>query len=611
MQNRSHLSVLIHSQAKKYGNRTALVRQDFGGSKWTNVSWNQFSANVKKVSNALLALGLKPQDKIAVFSQNCAEYLYTDFGAYGIRVVSIPFYATTSGQQVQYMVNDASVRLVFVGEQEQYDKAHNIHSVCPSLERIIVFDRHVRLSMHDPEAMYFDDFLKLGEDLPHEREVEALWKEANDDDLCNILYTSGTTGDSKGVMLTYGQYTAALKANDECVPLTEKDRIIDFLPFTHIFERGWAYLAISEGCTLIVNTDPHKIQQSMRETHPTCMSSVPRFWEKVYQAVRAKIDRSSGMQQKMFYKAWNIGKKYNVDYLAKGKRPPLSLRLQYAIANKTVLGLVRAQIGLEHPNIFPTAGAYVSPDVQEFVHSIGIGMVVGYGLTESLATVSCNHLDEGYTIGSVGQPINGIEIKIGENSEILLKGPTITKGYYKRPEQNKAAFDADGFFHTGDAGYLKNGELYLTERIKDLFKTSNGKYIAPQMIEALLLVDKFVDQVAVIADQRKFVSALVVPEYGALEEWARARGIKFADRVELCENKEVNAMMMERIDILQQSLAHYEQIKRFTLLPHHFSMEKGEITNTLKLRRGMVNKHYKDIIDGMYANTPSDGVITK
>ena len=611
MQNRSHLSVLIHSQAKKYGKRTALVRQDFGGSKWTNVSWNQFSANVKKVSNALLALGMKPQDKIAVFSQNCAEYLYTDFGAYGIRVVSIPFYATTSGQQVQYMVNDANVRLVFVGEQEQYDKAHNIHSVCPSLERIIVFDRHVRLSMHDPEAMYFDDFLKLGEDLPHEKEVEALWKEANDDDLCNILYTSGTTGESKGVMLSYGQYGAALKANDECVPLGESDRVIDFLPFTHIFERGWAYLAISEGSTLIVNTDPHKIQQSMRETHPTCMSSVPRFWEKVYQAVRAKIDRSSSIQQKMFYKAWGIGKKYNVDYLAKGKRPPLSLRLEYAIANKTVLSLVRAQIGLEHPNIFPTAGAYVSPEVQEFVHSIGIGMVVGYGLTESLATVSCNHLDEGYTIGSVGQPINGIEIKIGENSEILLKGPTITKGYYKRPEQNKTAFDPDGFFHTGDAGYLKNGELYLTERIKDLFKTSNGKYIAPQMIESLLLVDKFVDQVAVIADQRKFVSALVVPEYGVLEEWAKARGIKFADRVELCKNKEVNAMMMERIDILQQSLAHYEQIKRFTLLPHHFSMEKGEITNTLKLRRGVVNEHYKDIIDGMYANTPSDGVITK
>lgn len=611
MQNRSHLSVLIHSQAKKYGNRTALVRQSFGSSKWTEVSWNRFSANVKKVSNAFLALGLKSQDKIAVFSQNCAEYLYTDFGAYGVRVVSIPFYATTSGQQVEYMINDAGVRLVFVGEQEQYDKAHRIHALCPTMERIIVFDRHVRLSMHDPEAMYFDDFLKLGEGLPHEQEVEARWKEANEDDLCNILYTSGTTGESKGVMLTYGQYDAAIKANDACVPVGENDRVINFLPFTHIFERGWAYLSLTEGATLIVNTDPHKIQQSMRETHPTCMSSVPRFWEKVYQAVRAKIDRSSVTQQKIFNHAWNIGKRYNIDYLAKGKRPPLALRLQYAIVNKTVLSLVRAQMGLDHPNIFPTAGAYVSPEVAEFVHSIGIGIIVGYGLTESLATVSCDHKGEPFTIGSVGRPIKGIEIKIGDNSEILLKGPTITKGYFKRPELNRKAFDADGFFHTGDAGYLKNGELFLTERIKDLFKTSNGKYIAPQMVESLLLVDKFVDQVAVIADQRKFVSALVVPEYSVLEEWAKEKGIQFADRVELCRNQQVIDMMTERIDTLQQGLAHYEQIKRFTLLPHHFSMQEGEMTNTLKLCRGVVNEHYKDIIDAMYANTPSDGVITK
>ncbi|GJG29385.1 long-chain-fatty-acid--CoA ligase [Hallella multisaccharivorax DSM 17128] len=603
--------MLIHSQAKKYGNRTALVRQGFGSSKWTEVSWNQFSANVKKVSNAFLALGLKSQDKIAVFSQNCAEYLYTDFGAYGVRVVSIPFYATTSGQQVEYMINDAGVRLVFVGEQEQYDKAHRIHALCPTMERIIVFDRHVRLSMHDPEAMYFDDFLKLGEGLPHEQEVEARWKEANEDDLCNILYTSGTTGESKGVMLTYGQYDAAIKANDSCVPVGENDRVINFLPFTHIFERGWAYLSLTEGATLIVNTDPHKIQQSMRETHPTCMSSVPRFWEKVYQAVRAKIDRSSVTQQKIFNHAWNIGKRYNIDYLAKGKRPPLALRLQYAIVNKTVLSLVRAQMGLDHPNIFPTAGAYVSPEVAEFVHSIGIGIIVGYGLTESLATVSCDHKGEPFTIGSVGRPIKGIEIKIGDNSEILLKGPTITKGYFKRPELNRKAFDADGFFHTGDAGYLKNGELFLTERIKDLFKTSNGKYIAPQMVESLLLVDKFVDQVAVIADQRKFVSALVVPEYSVLEEWTKEKGIQFADRVELCRNQQVIDMMTERIDTLQQGLAHYEQIKRFTLLPHHFSMQEGEMTNTLKLCRGVVNEHYKDIIDAMYANTPSDGVITK
>lgn len=611
MQNRSHLSVLIQEQAKKYGNKTAMMYQDFGGTEWKTVSWNTFADKVKQVSNALLNLGLKPKDKIAVFSQNCVQYLYTDFGAYGIRVISIPFYATSSEQQIQYMINDGEVRVVFVGEQEQYDKAHRIFAVCPTLERIVVFDHSVRISTHDPNTLYFDDFMKLGEGLPRQDEVEKLYSQANDVDICNILYTSGTTGTSKGVILTYGQYAAAFKANDACVPVGENDRVIDFLPFTHIFERGWAYLSLTEGAMLIVNTNPHNIQQAMRETHPTSMSSVPRFWEKVYQAVKAKIDRSSAVQQKMFYEAWKIGKKYNIDYLAAGRKPPLSLRLKYQVANKYVLSLVRAQIGLEHPNIFPTAGAYVSPEVEEFVHSIGICMIVGYGLTESLATVSCDHKGEKFTIGSVGRPINSIEIKIGENNEILLKGPTITRGYYKREALNAQAFDADGFFHTGDAGYLKDGELYLTERIKDLFKTSNGKYIAPQMIESLLLVDKFVDQVAIIADQRKFVSALIVPAFNEIEAWATAHGIKYASREELCQNQQVHNMMMERIETLQQGLAHYEQFKRFTLCAHHFSIENGELTNTLKIKRPVIYEHYKAVIDKMYENTPSDGIITK
>ena len=303
MQNRSHLSVLIQEQAKKYGDKAAMMYQDFGGTKWKTVSWNTFAGKVRQASNALLNLGLKPQEKIAVFSQNCVEYLYTDFGAYGIRVVSIPFYATSSEQQIQYMINDGGVRVVFVGEQEQYDKAHRIFAVCPTLERIVVFDHGVRISTHDPNSLYFDDFMKLGEGLPRQDEVERLYSQANDVDICNILYTSGTTGSSKGVVLTYGQYAAAFKANDACVPVGEDDRVIDFLPFTHIFERGWAYLALTEGAMLIVNTNPHNIQQAMRETHPTSMSSVPRFWEKVYQAVKAKIDRSSAVQQKMFYEA--------------------------------------------------------------------------------------------------------------------------------------------------------------------------------------------------------------------------------------------------------------------------------------------------------------------
>ncbi|WP_279055973.1 AMP-dependent synthetase/ligase [Hoylesella timonensis] len=600
MQTRCHLSVLIHEQAKKYGARDALTFRNFGSKSWKTVSWNQFSLRVMQVSNALINSGMKSQETIGVFAQNCIQYLYTDFGAYGIRAVTIPFYATCSEQQIQYMINDAQIKILFVGEQEQYDKAHRVSALCPTLNRIIVFDRNVCVSKHDPNTIYFDDFIVSVEHLPQQAAVEQRWGEANDEDICNILYTSGTTGESKGVILTYGQYSAAMIANDQCVPLGEDDIVMDFLPITHIFERGWIYLCLTEGAKIIINTYPKEIQQSMREMHPTCMCAVPRFWEKVYVAVKEKIDEANTIQRKIFQRALNVGKKYNIDYLSKGKRPPLALKMEYEMYNKTVMSLVRKQIGLENAHFFPTAGAYVSPEVEEFTHSVGICMVVGYGLTESLATVSCDRIGKTYTVGSVGRPIESIEVKIGENSEILLKGPTITRGYYKREHINEQAFDEDGFFHTGDAGYLKDGELYLTERIKDLFKTSNGKYVAPQMIEAMMLVDKYIDQAVIIADQRKFVSALIVPEFRLLEEYARDHGIAFNSREEICEDARIVKMMLDRILTLQQSLAHYEQVKRITLVPHHFTMERGELTNTLKIKRPAINKNYKDIINKMY-----------
>jgi long-chain acyl-CoA synthetase len=600
MQTRCHLSVLIHEQAKKYGNKRVLIYRDFGDTQWKSVSWKEFSRKVRHVSNALLNIGVKVQENIGVFSQNSLQYLYTDFGAFGIRAVSVPFYATSSEQQIQYMIDDAQVRVLFVGEQEQYDKAFRVFSHCPSLERVIVFDKRVVISPNDKNSIYFDDFLTLGENSPRQSEVEKLYAEANEDDLCNILYTSGTTGDSKGVMLSYGQFHAALKANDEVVPVTDKDRIMNFLPITHIFERGWLFLCLSEGAEIVINTNPKEIQQSMRETHPTCMSSVPRFWEKVYAGVKDKIDRANPVRRKLFMKALAVGRKHNIEYLSRGKRPPLSLKMKYALMNRTLFSIVRNELGLEHPNIFPTAGATVSEEVECFVHSIGIDMIVGYGLTESLATVSCDHKNEPFTVGSVGRPISGLDIKIGENDEILLKGPTITKGYFKRDAANAEAFDADGFFHTGDAGYMKDGELFLQERIKDLFKTSNGKYVAPQMVEGLLLVDKFVDQVVVIADQRKFVSALIVPEFGTLEDWANKNGVVYSSREELCENTTVREMMNERIMTLQQQLAPYEQIKRFKFISRHFSMENGELTNTLKLRRRVIYKNYAEDIDKMY-----------
>lgn len=600
MQVRSHMSVLVHDLAKKYGEREALIYQDFGGKEWKSLSWNKFSATVKQVSNALLNIGVKEQENVGIFSQNSIQYLFCDFGAWGVRAVTIPFYATSSEQQIQFMINDAKVRFLFVGEQEQYDRARRVVSLCPTLERIIVYDAMVHISEHDTNAIYFDDFLKLGDKLPRQTEVEQRQREANNDDIANILYTSGTTGDSKGVILTHGQFHAAMIANDECVDVNEHDRVMNFLPYTHIFERGWAILCLSEGATLIVNTHPQEVQQSMREMHPTCMSSVPRFWEKVYQGVMEKIDHASSVQRKLFHHALAVGRKHNIEYLSLGKKPPMALHLEYELLNRTVFSLVRKELGLENAHFFPTAGAAVSEHVEEFVHSIGLNMIVGYGLTESLATVSCDHLNKPYTVGSVGRPINGIDIRISDEGEILLKGPTITKGYYNREDLTRQAFTEDGYFRTGDAGYLKNGELFLKERIKDLFKTSNGKYIAPQMIESKILVDKYIDQIAIIADQRKFVSALIIPVYGMLEEYARAHNIAFENREQLCANPQIYAMMKERIDTLQQQLAHYEQVKRFTLLPHQFSMEKGELTNTLKIRRRVLNENYKAEIDKMY-----------
>ena len=600
MQINSHMSVLIHDLAAHYGDREMLIYQDFGGKEWKSLSWNQVSNTVKEVSNALLNLGVKVQENIGIFSQNSVQYLETDFGAWGVRAVTIPFYATSSEQQIQFMINDAKIRYLFVGEQEQYDRARRVVSLCPTLERIIVFDPLVRISSHDPNALYFSDFLKLGENLPRQTEVEARQKEASFDDIANILYTSGTTGDSKGVILPHSQFHAAFEANNKCVPVNDKDRVMNFLPYTHIFERGWAILALTKGATMIVNTHPQEVQQAMRETHPTCMSAVPRFWEKVYMGVMDKIEHSSTMQRKLFMHALAVGRKHNIEYLSLGKKPPVALHLEYEVLNRTVFSLVRKELGLENAHFFPTAGAAVSAHVEEFVHSIGINMIVGYGLTESLATVSCDHLGEPYTVGSVGQPIEGIDIKISDEGEILLKGPTITPGYYNREDLTKQSFTEDGYFKTGDAGYLKDGELFLKERIKDLFKTSNGKYIAPQMIESKLLVDKYIDQICIIADQRKFVSALIVPVYPLLEEYARAHNIPFENREALCTNQQILDMMKERIDTLQQQLAHYEQVKCFTLLPHHLSMEKGELTNTLKVRRRVLYTNYKEQIDAMY-----------
>ena len=465
---------------------------------------------------------------------------------------------------------------------------------------MIIFDRAVVRDSRDMTSIYFDEFLETGKGLPNNDIVEERTSRASDDDLANILYTSGTTGEPKGVMLHHSNYMEAFRIHDiRLVDMSDQDISMNFLPLTHVFEKAWTYLCIHKGVQICINLRPVDIQTTIKEIRPTLMCSVPRFWEKVYAGVQEKIAQETGLKKAMMLDAIKVGKIHNIDYLRKGKTPPLMLHLKYKFYEKTVYALLKKTIGIENGNFFPTAGAAVPDEICEFVHSVGINMLVGYGLTESTATVSC-FLNKGYEIGSVGTIMPDVEVKIGEENEILLRGKTITKGYYKKAEATAATIDKDGWFHTGDAGYLKGDQLYLTERIKDLFKTSNGKYVSPQALETKLAIDRYIDQIAIIADQRKFVSALIVPVYGFVKDYAKEKGIEYKDMEELLQHPKILGLFRARIDTLQQQFAHYEQVKRFTLLPEPFSMERGELTNTLKLKRPVVAKNYKEVIDKMY-----------
>lgn len=595
-----HLSVLIHRQAEKFGDKIALKYRDYSKEQWVPISWRQFSDNVRQAASALVACGVKEFENVGIFSQNKPESFFVDFACFANRAVTVPLYATSSPEQARYIINDAHIRILFVGEQFQYDAVISVQGYCHTLEQIVIYDPTVVKDPRDKNSIYFDEFMKRGEGLPYNEVVEARTARASFDDLCNILYTSGTTGEPKGVMLHHYNWQEALRTHHErLTTMREGDVSMNFLPLTHVFERGWCYVCLNEGIQICVNLRPADIQKTIREIRPNYMCSVPRFWEKVYIAVQQKIAKESGVKKALMVNALKVGKAYNVDYLSKGLEPPTWLKLKYKFFDSTILSMLRKVVGVENGKFFPTAGAAVSDEVCEFTHAVGINMCVGYGLTESTATVSCFPM-ENFVIGSVGEVMPDLEVKIGENNEILLRGKTIMSGYYHKAEATAKAIDKDGWFHTGDSGYLEGRTLFLKERIKDLFKTSNGKYISPQAIETKLAVDQYFEQVAVIADRYKFVSALIVPNYKAVEAYAKSKGIRYGGMDELLLNPEIKELFQTRMDTLQQQFANYERIKRFTLLPEPFSMERGELTNTLKLRRNIVEQNYKELINKMY-----------
>ena len=595
-----HFAELIHRQAEKYGNRTALKHRDNATGKWLKISWREFSDKVMLTAKAMAEFGIKVQENIGVYSQNMPQCLYTDFGAYGNRVVSIPMYATNSPGQIEYIINDAKIRTLFVGEQLQYNNAFKVQKDSKYLERLVVFDPAVKMNPEDKTSIYFDDFLRLGDNAHAESTVKIRMTEAVPEDLATIIYTSGTTGESKGVMLPHSCYLEAMRIHDVRLPLvTDKDLSMSFLPMTHIFEKAWCYYCLHKGVTIAINQDPKMIQKTLPEVHPTLMCNVPRFWEKVYAGVHEKINSASPAMKKIFLDAIETGRKYNLEYKNKGIPAPCGLKLKFQFYNKTVFTLLKRVLGIERGRFFPVAGAPLSDTVNEFLQSVNIPIAYGYGLSETTATV-CFYPEIGFQFGSIGEVMPGVQVKIDPgNNEILVKGKTVMSGYYNKPEETKRAFTEDGFFRTGDAGRLEGNTLFFTERIKDLYKTSNGKYIAPQAIEMVMSGDNYIEQIAVIGDQRKFVSALIVPAYPLLEKYAGEKGISFESREELVKNKDIIRFIEARVEEQQKNLASYEKIKRFTLLPEPFMMG-CELTDTLKLRRPVVLQKYATEIEAMY-----------
>lgn len=597
-----HLAEYPHQFRVRYPNKTILRYYNKRNERWEKLSGQQVADRCLAAAKGLAYLQLQPGDRVGIYSPNRVGCIATELGLFMMRAVSVPLYATSTPDQVEFIVQDAGVETMFVGGQFQYNNAYEVQLRGGCLRRLVIFDPEVVLAPGDTTSMYYEEFIRRGDAVAYENKATVTASQALATDLAVIIYTSGTTGRSKGVMLHHSNFIEQVYAHQLKYPfISNRDVSMCFLPLNHIFEKAWSYLCLSMGCQVAILSDPKRILDALPVVRPTMMSNVPRFWEKVYIGVQDKINRSPSPLRRVMRHAIQVGEHYFFDYLNEGKKPSIFLSLLYQAYDKVLFTKVKKAIGLQRGRFFPTAGASVSPEISRFFRSINVPMCVGYGLSETTATVSSQPM-RGFDLESIGTIMPALQVKIDpETSEILIKGPSVTCGYYNNPEADAEAFTPDGFFRTGDAGRLEGNVLYFTERIKDLFKTANGKYIAPQMIEGLLTVDPLFEQVAVIADGYKFVSALIYPNWEALRREARHRGIEEGlTDAELAAHHEVHRMIMAHLEQNLKSVAQYEKVKKFHLLTEPFSVERGELTNTLKVRRKVVAELYAAEIASMY-----------
>ncbi|OPZ60546.1 MAG: Long-chain-fatty-acid--CoA ligase FadD15 [Deltaproteobacteria bacterium ADurb.Bin510] len=588
-----HLAALIKERIAINPQEPALCLKENGQTQC--ISFREMGQLMDDVARALIMLGLEPGEKAGIFSQNRPEWTLADLGCMYARVVSVPIYATNTAHQAEYILNDAGIKLLFVGDEKQYEKINSVRAATPQLARVVLFDQNIRPAAGD---LSWDEFLKLGQSLAPENELKQRQQEASPEDVATLIYTSGTTGEPKGAVLTHANITFQFATLNERFALGPGDRSLCFLPLSHAYERGWSIYILSRGCANYYLKDPKRVIESMAEVKPTAMVSVPRLYEKIYATAKVRIDNQP-LKKLIFKRALATGHEYYSRLYSREVIPP-RLALRHALADRLVLSKIRDIVG-GHKKCFSAGGAPLSREIEEFFLSAGLLVCQGYGVTEAAPMLACNS-PSGFRFGSVGRPILGCTIRIAPGGEILAKGLNIMQGYNNKPADTAATI-TDGWFHTGDIGYLDHeGFLYITGRIKELIITAQGKNIAPLRIETLIGQDHYIEQIALIGDKRPYLTALIVPAFEALADWARQNDITFDSRTELLHDPRIVEFYKNRIATASTELADYEKVKRFTLMEHEFTQEAGELTPTLKIKRHIISERYADRIDAMYAN---------
>jgi long-chain acyl-CoA synthetase len=584
------LSQLFLNTCRTYRKDNLLMSKREG--RYVPISTAEFEARVRNLSAGLRELGVQQGDKVVIFSENRPEWVITDFAVICAGAITVPIYTSLMPEQIKYIINDSDAKVVVCSNRELWLKVEAVRGALPQVRHFLMIDEEAPAGV-----------MTLGEVAGRGKTAlggfDAIAAAIKPDDLASIIYTSGTTGTPKGVMLSHGNFVSNTKALDAVTDFVHTDTILSFLPLSHVLERMTTFSFLYKGASIAYAESVDTVAENLTEVRPTIMISVPRLFDKIYARVMDNVLAQSPLKRKIFFWALGVGKKYGRKKL---RKEPISrgLEAQRVLAAKLVFSKIVERTG-GRVKFFVSGGAPLSKDVAEFFYALGITILEGYGLTETSPVLTCNTFPK-LRFGTVGQPVPGVEIKIAADGEILARGPNVMKGYYKKEAETQDVM-AGGWLHTGDIGYLDpDGFLVITDRKKDLIITAGGKNVAPQPIENLLKANPYVLNAVVVGGSRKFISALVVPEFGKLEAYAKANGIPFHDRAELCGRKEIRDFMLAEVNRSTPDLASYERIKKVALLDRDFDLEAGEVTPTLKVKRSFVEAKFKDLIDTLYAD---------